>query len=303
MTPEKEIEIGISTGCLMGKSPELALRTLFQQKEISKALKAVNEIGLDGIELLYRRGLTFEKFNLILESIGKLENKPRVLSVHAPLYYDRHSPVFAKADTKLTAWLLAYMSGFFKNEPVPQLAEQLGTPLVVHADVIKNLAEKGEIPKKNWLIETEKPLYPPKPEVTYEQLEEVLELARKTNLNFVFDTSRIGLAKLPLREAWEAYTRNAKVMVIHLSGAYEKDGKMIGGQVIHKDHLPPRCLGEIKEFFQQVLKDRWQGVIIIEHAPTETPRRSYKDKKDQIKYTLAFLFANEIKPRRSYSHP
>ncbi len=290
MTPEKEInkfvsrkleiKIGISTGCLMGKSPELALRTIFQQREIREALIAANEIGLDGIELFYRRGLTFEKFNLVLESIEKLENKPHVLTVHAPLYYDRHSPSFGKTDTRFASWLLAYMSGFFKNEPAPRLAEELKAPLVVHADIIRNLEKRGEILKeKPWLIETEKPPYP----------QEVLEMAKSHNLNLVFDTSRITLANLPLRESWEAYTQNGveKVEVIHFSGK--------GGKIVHHD--------ELREFFQQVLRDGWQGIIIIEHAPLSTSGRTYEDKKDQIKYTLDFLLANEIKPRRSYSHP
>lgn len=311
MTPENEIQIGVSSGCLMGRSPELALRTIFQKREIKEALIAVDEIeGIDGIELLYRRGLTFKKFNSLLKSIGKLEDKPQVLTVHAPLYYDRHSPSFAKAELKLVALLLVYLSGFFKNGKAPDLAQKLGVPLVVHAGIIKALEAKKEIPRgKQWLVETEKPPYPPKPEINYEQLEEVLELARNHNLDLVFDTSRIGLAGLPLREAWEAYTQDRvkKVEVIHLSGVFEKDGKLIGGQIIHRKYLSPAYLGEMKEFFQQILRNKWQGIIIIEHAPTETSGKTYPDKREQIKetlFTLGFLLADEpIKPGCSYSLP
>lgn len=303
MSPEKEVKIGISTGCLMGRSPELALRSIFQKREIAEALKAVNEIGLDGIELVYRRGFTLEKFQRVLDSLNLLENEGLVITVHAPLYYDRHSPGFANADSRFISWLLAYMSGFFKNEPAPQLAHQLKAPLVVHAEIIKALEEKGKTLKgKDWLVETEK--LKPTREIIY-QPEEVVKLAMNHELGLVFDTSRIGLANLPLRETWETYTSNGvgKVKIIHLSGAYDRQGRLIGGQIVHERFLNQRYLEKVKEFFQQVLRDRWQGGIIIEHAPIATSGKTYQDKRDQIKYTLAFLLANEIKPRRSYNLP
>lgn len=295
MNPEQEIKIGISTGCLMGKSPELALRSIFQQREIKEALIAVNEVDrIDGIELFYRRGLTFQKFNHLLKAIKELKGKPRVLTVHAPLYYDRHSPIIANVDERFAAWLLVYMGGFFKNEKAPQLAQQLKAPLVVHAGIIKTLGEKAK--GKPWLVETEKPPLKPTAGIVYHP-QEVLELARNNHLNLVFDTSRTGLAGLPLRESWETYIQDGvgKVKVIHLSGT--------GGKIVHKDFLDHRQLEELREFFQQVHRNGWHGAIIIEHAPMATSGRTYEDKKDQIKYTLGFLLANEIKPKRSYSLP
>jgi len=297
MSPEKGIKIGISTGCLMGRSPELALGTILQKKEIAETIIAANEIGLDGFELFHRRGLTFERFNFILKSLGKLEHKPKVLTVHAPPYYDRHSPNFTHVDSRFTSLLLAYMCGFFKHEPAPQLAKKLKAPLVVHAGIIKRLEEEGKTLKgKPWLVETEKPPIRPAEGILYHP-DQVIELAQKHDLKLVFDTSRIGLAKLPLRETWELYIKDGaeQIGVIHLSGT--------GGKIVHKDFLDQHQLGEMREFFQQVHRDGWQGIIIIEHAPTVTPGRTYKNKKDQIKYTLGFLLANEIKPRRSYNLP
>lgn len=280
MSVENRLKFGVSTATF---TEQTNLGRHFNFQEVKDTLLAASELGDLGVEIVYRKWGE-RKIAQILK-----ENTDLVFTLHAPIWSTLPEAFIqgwqeeggflgrtrgAVQDALASALLFGCLKGEF--ESAQRLAQKLNTQkVIVHPWGAKFLGAHGfKIPQTK--KPTEMFIEPDSRRAGRDRpwiwrKEEVLELAKRFNFGIALDLSHTIIAQnnLDLRTPYEFLKDDEanRIKVIHLNATIPS-----GDDGIPKPAdrgLPitdnERVLGVIKEFYQQLVKDQFNGVLIFEY--------------------------------------
>lgn len=283
MSPEQKenLKFGVSTATFLNEVDPRHLQAVLGKPNLSEvrdALTAVETLGDLGLEIVYRKRADEELAKLLAEKTDL------VFTVHAPIWRSlteafwqglQEENRFSGPIKDVVASYLLFGTLEQDFTKVQNLAAQHQAKIVVHPSGAKALAEKGytlphiKRPTEICIEPDSKRKGREKPWIW--QREQVLEIAREFNYALALDLSHTIIAQnnLDLRSTYEFLNdgQSNRAKVIHLNAAVpDKEGGIPvtadrGIPIITNDEV----LGVTKEFYQQLVRDGFEGVLIFEY--------------------------------------
>lgn len=282
MSPEqKDIRFGVSTATFLKEIDLRHLQSTLRNpnlSEVKTTIAAAEELGDLGLEIVYRRWADKKMARLLTNKTDL------VFTVHVPIWWslgEAFSQGFQEEnsfsgpvkDVVATYLLLGTLEQDFGK--AQQLAFQNQAKMIVHPGGAKALVNKGytlprgKRPAEICIEPDSRRKGRTKPWIW--QKEQVLKIAREFNFAIAMDLSHTIIAQnnLDLRSTYEFLNDGSanRVKVVHLNAAIPN--KETGIPDTADRGLPiavnDRVLGVIKEFYQQLERDKFSGYLIFEY--------------------------------------
>lgn len=282
MSPEqKDIRFGVSTATFLKEVDLRHLQSALRNpnlSEIKTTIAAAEELGDLGLEIVYRRWADKKMARLLANKTDL------VFTVHAPIWWSlaeafsqglREENRFSGPikDVVASYLLLGTLDKDFAK--ARNLAADHQAKIIVHPGGAKTLVKKGytlpygKRPVEICIEPDSRRKGRDKPWIW--QKEQVLKIARDFNFAVTLDISHTIIAQnnYELRDTYEFLNDGSakRVKVVHLNAAIPN--KETGIPDYTDRGIPitanDRVLGVIKEFYQQLERDNFNGYLIFEY--------------------------------------
>lgn len=283
MSPEQKEgpKFGVSTATFLNEVDPRHLKVVLGRPDLSEVkdtITVAETLGDLGLEIVYRKRAKYELTKLLAEKTDL------VFTVHTPIW-EGLAEAFSQGlqeenrfsgpikDVVASFLLLGTLDKDFAEAHT--LALQHQAKIIVHPGGAKALVEKNYLLPAGWrpmeiCIEPDSRRKDrTKPWIW--QKEQILQIARDFNFAIAMDLSHTIIAQnnLDLRSTYEFLNDGLveRVKVIHLNAAIPNPETGIpdpadrGLPIITNE----KVLGVIKEFYQQLVRDKFKGYLIFEY--------------------------------------